>query len=61
MWDLKRHVDLEEEIGEVRITKGDLKTLQCTVSEDAAVLRRYKSGFTVCWLNDEVCAFHAKS
>ena len=62
MWDLKRHADFEEEIGDVGITIGDLKTLQCTFSEeDEAVLKRYKSGFTAGWLNDEVCAFHAKS
>ena len=62
MWDLKRHADLEEEIGDVGITTGDFKTLQCTVSEeDEAVLKRFKSRFTAGWLNDEVCAFHAKS
>ena len=63
IWDLKRHADLEEEIEEfVGITTWDFKTLQCTVSEEgAAVLRRYKSGFTAGWLNNEVCAFHAKS
>ena len=62
MWDLKRHADLEEEIGDIGVTIGDFKTLQCTVSEeDEAVLKRYKSSFTAGWLNDEVCAFHAKS
>ena len=58
MWDLKRHADLEEEIGDVGVTIGDFKTLQCTVSEeDEAVLKRYKSKVgNVQWVQHDPCA-----